>query len=442
MALMREDGARQPPLAGALAGHLPFYYGWVVLICVCFSAFSRAGPAVATLSIFVEPMTREFGWSRSELSGAVSLGGIIAAAVAPMLGPVLDRRGPRSILCAAGLATGLALAALSLTPSLFMFYALFCIARMNFAGPFDLGIYGAVSNWFLRRRALAVSIANLAEKVGLVALPLLAYFVGEHHGWRSAWLAIGAVVLSIGVLPGWLLIARRPEDVGILDDAPSDTKAGGSPTRAASTPAEPLFTRNEALKTRAFWVLAVFTLMVYPVQAGMSLHLAAHLIERGLGVGAAAASVSTFSGASILATLVFGMLLAPFGVRSTLASAALSLIAAALMMEAVGGGTTALVAAALFGMGVGGIQVVLPVAWANYFGWLNFGAIRGVALAIQVTAQALGPLLSGLLRDWTGNYRASLACFAALSTIAALSALFIKRPGRPPLATRSQSGDA
>jgi len=436
----REHEARQPRLACVLARHLPFYYGWIVLACVCFSAFSRAGPAVATLSMFVEPMTREFGWSRSELSGAVSLGGILAAAIAPLLGTVLDRQGPRIILCAAVLVTGLALAALSLISSLFAFYALFCIARMNFAGPFDLGIYGAVSNWFVRRRALAASMANLAEKAGLVALPLLAYFVTDHHGWRAAWLAIGAAVLSIGVLPGWFLIVRRPEDVGIRVDAPS----GATPTTPAGATAasvEPLFTRSEALKTRAFWMLSIFTLMVYPVQAGMSLHLAAHLIERGLAAGAAAASVSTFSGSSIVATLAFGILFVPIGVRFALASAACSLIAAALMMEAVQSTATALTAAALFGVGVGGLQVVLPIAWANYFGRRNFGAIRGIALTIQITAQALGPLLSGLLRDWTGQYRASLICFAALSAIAALSAVLIKAP-RVPMMAAGARGNA
>jgi MFS family permease len=82
----------------------------------------------------------------------------------------------------------------------------------------------------------------------------------------------------------------------------------------------------------------------------------------------------------------------------------------------------------MFGLGVGGLQVVLPVAWADYFGRRNFGAIRGVALTIQVTAQATGPLASGLLRDWTGDYSASLITFAVLSAIGAVAALLIKPP--------------
>ncbi|HEX3537935.1 MAG TPA: MFS transporter, partial [Stellaceae bacterium] len=131
-----------------------------MLACLCCAGFSRQGPAVATLSIFVEPLTREFGWSRTALSGAVSLGGLLAAIASPWIGPLLDRRGSRLVLCLAVLANGVLLLLLSLTPSLFVFYLLFCLARMNWASPFELGIYGALNNWFVARRTAAASVAN------------------------------------------------------------------------------------------------------------------------------------------------------------------------------------------------------------------------------------------------------------------------------------------
>ena len=82
----------QRGLATLMASRLPFFYGWVILACVCCAGFARQGPAVATLSIFVEPMTSEFGWSRTALSGAVSLGGMMAGVASPLIGPVLDRQ--------------------------------------------------------------------------------------------------------------------------------------------------------------------------------------------------------------------------------------------------------------------------------------------------------------------------------------------------------------
>ena len=97
-----------PILPGLLSARLPVFYGWIVLACLCCAGFARQGPAVATLSIFIEPLTREFGWSRTALSGAVSLGGLLAAIAAPLIGPVLDRRGSRLVLCAAVLVNGVA----------------------------------------------------------------------------------------------------------------------------------------------------------------------------------------------------------------------------------------------------------------------------------------------------------------------------------------------
>jgi sugar phosphate permease len=420
-------------LAASLAQRLPFYYGWVVLACVCCAAIARVGPAVATLSIFVTPMTDEFGWSRTAFSGAVSVGGILAALTSPMIGTFLDRKGPRTILLAAILTTGATILMLSGVESLLGFYLLFCIARMNFAGPFDLGTHGAVVNWFVARRPLATSIATLAQMVGLTLMPLIAYWAMLHGGWRTGWIAIGVTVLAVGFLPTWALMVRRPEDLGLLPDggAPPTSAVAGSAAAHRPPVEEPSFTRAEALATPAFWLLSLYTLLVYPVQAGMSLHQAAHLMERGVGASVAVSSVTMFSATSGLVGLAFGIILRRIGVRVGLAFSGVALCAASLLIARVTSPFEALAAAGMFGVAMGGIHTALPVAWADYFGRRSFGAIRGVALAIQVTAQASGPLLSGVLRDWTGDYAASLAVFATLGGLAALAALLIKAP-RPP----------
>ncbi|MEZ5856779.1 MAG: MFS transporter [Hyphomicrobiaceae bacterium] len=427
--------------AARLARRLPFFYGWIVLACVCCVAFARTGPAVATLSLFVGPMTEEFGWSRAALSGAVSLGGILAAITSPMIGSFLDRQGPRVILMAAVLTTSATILALSGIHSLLAFYLLFCIARMNFAGPFDLGTYGAVTNWFVARRPFATSIATLAQMVGLTCMPLIGYWAMAHGGWRSGWIAIGLTVLIMGFIPTWALMVRRPEDLGLRPDGaadptpPVESTADAAANSAASpsipvkpVPEEPEFTRAEALATRAFWMLSLYTLLIYPVQAGMSLHQAAHIVERGLGGAAAVTSVTSFSMASALSGLIFGALLRRLGVRMGLAISALLLTAGAHLMQQASTPHAAIFAAILFGIGMGGIHIGLPVAWADYFGRRSFGAIRGVALTIQVSAQASGPLLSGALRDISGDYHLSLLCFAALSGAAALAALLVSAP--------------
>jgi OFA family oxalate/formate antiporter-like MFS transporter len=420
--------AARPALPNLLSGRLPFFYGWVVLACLCCAGFARQGPAVATLSIFVEPLTREFGWSRTALSGAVSLGGVLAALSSPLIGPLLDRYGARLTLCIAVLVTGIAMMLLSLTQSLLVFYLLFCIARMNWAGPFDLGIYGGVSNWFVARRAFATSIATVAQMAGLVAMPLIAQLAMRQHGWRGGWLAIGVVTLLLGFLPVWLFMVRRPEDLGLVPD-----RAAGNTTDVATKAGptiypEPSFSRKQALGTSAFWLLLLYTVLVYPVQAGVSLAQAAHLIERGIEPTIAATIVSTFSLMSAVASAACGLLPRRVPIRFPLALIGAFLAAGTIAMVGISSAQQGYVAAALFGFGIGGLLTLLPIAWADYFGRANFAAIRGIALSVQVIAQAAGPLLSGALHDWTGNYRLALQCFAVLSCLSVAAALTARRP--------------
>jgi sugar phosphate permease len=391
---------------------MPIDHRWVVLACLCCAGFARQGPAVATLSIFVEPLIREFGWSRTALSGAVSLAGVMAAVVAPPIGRLLDRRGSRLVLCVAVLVNALALALLSLTPSLLVFYLLYCVARMNWATAFDLGIYGAISKWFVARRAFATSVATMAQMAGLVAMPLVAQLAIVQSGWRAGWLALGVVTLVVGFVPVWLFLDRPPPD--------ADPAARGEP--------EPAFSRAQALATPAFWLLMLFTVLVYPVQAGVSLHQAPHLIERGLSPTTAALIVSFFSLMSGAGTLACAFLPRRLPLRFVLALVGVLLTLGTLLLARVASASDGYLAAALFGLGIGGVLTLLPLAWADYFGRANYGAIRGLALSAQVLAQAAGPLVSGLLRDLRGDYQLALQLFAVLSALAVAAAVAARAP--------------
>lgn len=411
-------------LPRALAARLPFYYGWVVLAALCCAGFARQGPAVATLSIFVDPLTQEFGWSRTALSGAVSLGGVLAALVSPMIGPLVDRQGSRIVLCAAVLINAIALALLSFTPSLLVFYLLFCVARMNWASPFDLGIYTGLNNWFVARRTTAASIATLVQMFGLMAMPLIAQYAINHGGWRGGWAALGVTVFAVGFFPIWLLMVRRPEDMGLAPDG-----ARGAPAGTAAMPiAEPAFSRRQALRTYSFWLLMLFTVLIYPVQAGVSLHQASHLVQRGLDPTTAALVVSSFSLMSGAATIACGLIPRRWPIRFSLAFTGMLATAGTLLMPGIDSAVDAYLAVGLFGAGIGGMLTLLPVAWADYFGRANYGAIRGIALTFQVLSQAAGPLLSGALYDWTGNYALSLHVFAALSALSIIAALTANKP--------------
>jgi MFS family permease len=184
------------------------------------------------------------------------------------------------------------------------------------------------------------------------------------------------------------------------------------------------------MRTPAFWLLMAYTVLIYPVQAGVSLHQAAHFVERGIGAGTAATIVSVFSLSSGIGTLGSGVFARRLPLRFVLALLAGMMCAGAFLMSRIAAPIDGFVAAGIFGIGIGGVLTLVPVAWADYFGRANFGAIRGIALSAQVLAQAAGPLVAGLLRDLTGDYRASLYCFSALALLSAAVAL-AARPSPP-----------
>jgi OFA family oxalate/formate antiporter-like MFS transporter len=237
------------------------------------------------------------------------------------------------------------------------------------------------------------------------------------------------VTLVVGFLPTWVLLVRRPEDIGLHPDgvglaATPGGRRGGSPLVP-----EPDFSRAQALRTAAFWLLLAYTVLVYPIQAGISLHMAPHLSEHGIAPAIVATIVSTYSLMSAVASLACGFLPRRLPIRYPMAMTGIFLTASPLLMEAIASPAEAYLAAALFGFGVGAILTLLPIAWADYFGRASFGAIRGVALSAQVVAQAVGPLISGGLRDLTGNYQASLSVLAALGALSVIAALAARRPG-------------
>jgi MFS family permease len=271
-------------------------------------------------------------------------------------------------------------------------------------------------------------MSMLAQMAGLTLMPLIAFWAMEHGGWRAGWVAVGVTVLAAGFLPTWLLMVGRPEDLGLAPDA-AKPDAGATPGKVVEP--EPSFTRAEALATPTFWLLSIFTMLVWPVQAGVSLHQAVHFTERGLSLSAAVSGVTVFSAASGVCALLLGLALRRIGVRAGLVLSACGMTIGTALIGSVSSHGDVLLAAGIFGASLGGLQTCLPVAWADYFGRKSFGAIRGVALTIQVTAQAIGPLLSGVLRDWTGSYAVSHATFATLAGLAVLVALFITAPKQP-----------
>ena len=439
-----------------LAHSLPFYYGWVIFSIGALASYSsRPLMAVATLSVFAVPMTREFNWSYGLFSGVVSLGGLCAIGISPFVGRLIDRYGSGVILAISAAVVGGCAFGLSLIGQAWAFYALYVSGRMAFASPLELGTTTAINNWFIRRRAFALFLLTVSQSTGLAAMPLVADFLIGGWGWRNAWAWLGIFTLAVGILPALMLVSRRPEDMGLTADprrgapraaqghddsaTPSTVGAEGAepkghePLAPAASPAalqENSYTVSRALRTRAFYVMAVFSGAGFMVQAGVSLHQVSHFINQGLDPSLAALTAGAFAFCQMLGGFVWASLASRrVPIRFLLAAAAFCVSGGALGVQASSTLAWGLPMASVLGAGVGGLHLLLRLAWAEYYGREHLGSITGITLPVQVGGQALGPIIAGFLYDFTGSYLWPFRIFSTAVFIAGLLVLTATPPG-------------
>ncbi len=421
-------------LRARLAQRLPIYYGWVILAVSSVPSFgARPVMAVATLSVFVVPMTDEFGWSRGQFSGAVSLGALFGLIVSPFAGRLIDRYGSGILLSTSSAVVGLCAIGLSFTAPIWSFYALYVPGRAVFSSPLELGTSTAVSNWFIRRRAMALAYMGIIQGIGLTIFPVIAQVLINGWGWRTAWLALGIFTISSGIVPILLLMARRPEDMGLEPDPQRIRQAGTSgelPKR--DEPPESNYTVRQALATRAFWVLAVFSVLAFVVQAGVSLYQVPHYIGQGVPTHLAAFTASTFAFGQVPGGLLWATLARRVPLRVLLAVAAASMSVGAIGTGYSSSLSTGIPMGFLLGVGVGGVHMLLRLTWADYYGRLHLGSIRGLTLPAQIGGQALGPIIAGYMFDSTGGYETPFTVFGIIVAFAAVMVLTATPPGPLP----------
>ena len=422
-----------------LAGRLPVYYGWVIFALVNLPSFgARPVASVAVLSVFITPMTQEFGWSRGLFSVAVSLGAVFGIIMSPFAGRLIDRYGSGVILAGCSAVVGACAMGLASVTQVWSFYAIYVPGRAVFSSPLELGTTTAISNWFIRRRPMVLAWFGGVQGVGLGLLPPAAAILIAGFGWQPAWVALGVFTVATGVLPPLVLMARRPEDMGLPSDVDvvselsqeQASAAGQSPQEQASAWRDVDYTVHEALRTPAFWILALFSMVGFMAQAGVSLHQAAHYADAGVPHVQAAFVATAFALGQIPGGMVWSLAGRRLPVRVMLAVSAVWLAGGVFGIGFTHLLLWGIVFGFLFGGGVGGLHTLLRLAWADYYGRVNLGAIRGLTLPAQIGGQAIGPVVSGFMFDASGDYFLPFVIFGSAVGLAALLVLTAVPPRR------------
>ncbi|MBN9563259.1 MAG: MFS transporter [Alphaproteobacteria bacterium] len=382
--------------------------------------------ARTAFSLLFPPILDEFGWGRGETAGAFSFGFIVSAILSPVIGRLMDRRGPRVVmeLGVAAIAAGLLLAPLAREP--WHLYA--TLGVLVGGGSVCLGYTGQsqfLPNWFIRRRGLAMSIAFSGVGAGsIILLPGLQAII-EHTGWRTACWSLGALTLVV-LAPLNLLLRLRPEELGLSPDGDGPPAELSAPNRASNVVDQAWaavdWTLGRAARTARFWWLAFGYFGAGFIWYAVQVHQTKYLVEVGFTANDAAWALGAVSLAAVPGQIILGHLSDRIGRELVWAIGCLGFVCtyvALLVLRT--DPSLALLCLVIVPQGfLGyGLTSVLGAIPAEIFEGRHYGVIFGTLALSLIVGGAVGPWLTGALHDWTGSYASPFWIAILLSVLSA-----------------------
>lgn len=409
---------------------MKIFHGWRIVGGAAAMQFLQSCLVMHGMGAYVAALSQERGWSKTALSGGAAMQSIEGALLGPLQGWLIDRFGARRSVQAGVLFLSAGLIVLSQIETLGGFYAAFVLIAIGNAlsGYFPFTI--TLMHWFRRKRARALSRSTLGLALGGLAVPAVAWTM-QTWGWRSTALCSGFLVLLIG-LPIARLLHRSPADVGEVEDgAPADPDSPRPPSLAPVS-AGPKFTARQALRTRAFWLLAVGHGFALLAVTSVNVHAISHMKE-GLGYSLAQAA----SVISLMTACQIGGVLGGSAVGDRFDK---RLVSAACMLGH--GSGLLLLTYAQNPVWLVGFAVLHGTAWglrgpfmsslrADYFGLESIGMIMGLSAIIVAAGQVGGPLVAGSLRDLTGDYKLGFTTLALVVLSGSALFLLARKPSSP-----------
>ena len=376
----------------------------------------------------------EFGWSKALLAGAFALARLESGLLGPVQGWIIDRYGPRAVIRWGLVIFGLALIGFSQIDSIFEFYVYFFFIALGTSLGGFLSVTTALVNWFSKHRAKALAFSQLGFSFGGILVPITIFSL-ETIGWRSTAVASGILVLIVA-WPLTRIIDHRPEDIGEMPDGlplekPARSSNGQDPTNPV--PHRRLdFTAREALRTRAFWFMALGHGTALVVIGAVMVHLILHLNGRlGYSLTTAGLVISLLTGMQIIGQICAGFLGDRFDKRFVVCGC-MAFHAAGMFLLAYAQNLWMIVGfAALHGIAWGIRGPLMQAIRADYFGASNFGVIMGWSSLIVMMGMAIGPLYAGYMADRTGGYVSAFATLAVCAVIGGIFFWLAKKPTYP-----------
>ncbi len=379
---------------------------FVVLFCI-------VGVAVWGLPFYYDFMVQQFGWTRAQVTSGNALSKLVVGPIFGFLaGWVVDRFGPRRMMMIGILMAGAALMGLGSTSSLGMFYFFYFFNALGYVCGGPLPNQVLLTRWFDRSRGKAMGLAYLGIGIGGATIPWISHALVQHFGWQAALRILGLSIVVVS-LPLAMLVKEPPRAERIAGSFQS-----ASP--------------KAAFKQVSFYLLTLGSMCSIAAVSGTQQNLKLFLsLDRHFTQRDAAGVLSLVLAFSIVGRLLIGWLADRFSKKYVMLLTYL-LVAAGIPLLFLG--TTRLIlygSAAIFGIGLGGDYMIIPLVTAEIFGLEILGRLLGVLLAAGAIADAVAPWLIGRLRDTTGSYSVSCFVLVVMALLGGLAVLGLPERRRP-----------
>ena len=396
-----------------------FFYGYTIVLAG-FVTQLMGWSVIQTFGVFFNPLLDEFGWTRTLISGAVSMNFLLYGLFSLVAGRLGDRFGPRLVMTGCGVFLGLGCLMMSQIGEAWQLYLIYgLIVAIGISGS-DVVVLSNIAHWFVKKRGMMSGIAKVGAGATIFIMPLIARWLISLYGWRDAYIILGSAVLVLLVLIAQLF-RRDPREMGLAPDGAKEINAGDLDSVNAG------LTMGEAMRTRQFWMFCAVSMFTYFCVHTTTVHIVPHSIALGIPAMSAAGVLSSIGAASMVGRVMMGSIGDRIGNRMAMVICYATMTLGLFWLQIVTGEAWMLyLFGVLYGFAHGAFFALISPMVAELFGLRAQGSILGITILVGTFGGSIGPLLAGNMFDTTGTYLPAYLICAFLAAMALVFMLLLR----------------